>query len=59
MKPLLDNLEKEALELYNEQSGINYEVAIRLSQAVSLKRIADVIEKELATMIISGRDNKS
>ena len=41
MKPLLDNLEKEAIELYNEQSGINYEVAIQLSQAISLKRIAD------------------
>ena len=45
MKTPLDYLEKEAIELYNEQSGINYEVAIQLSQAISLKRIADALEK--------------
>ena len=44
MKTPLDYLEKEAIELYNEQSGINYEVAIQLSQAISLKRIADKLE---------------
>ena len=44
MKTPLGYLEKEAIELYNEQSGINYEVAIQLSQAISLKRIADKLE---------------
>ena len=44
MKTPLDYLEKEAMELYNEQSGINYEITIQLSQAISLKRIADKLE---------------
>jgi len=47
-----DHLEPNLIDA--KTSGMDADVMISI--AISLKRIADVLDKELATMIIAGRD---